>query len=80
ICIGDSGGPLVQINDKGAPILVGVTSFTRNCEPGFPSGFAKISARKVWIEGFLSSHATNSPTQAQEADSRNRGFLLFGRD
>ncbi|ORX91182.1 trypsin-like serine protease [Basidiobolus meristosporus CBS 931.73] len=77
ICFGDSGGPLFQINDQGLPVLVGVTSFTQNCEPGLPSGFAKVSARKAWIEGFMVPPSFNTRAEPREEDSRSGGLPLF---
>ncbi|ORX84055.1 trypsin-like serine protease [Basidiobolus meristosporus CBS 931.73] len=69
ICFGDSGGPLIQMNENGPPILVGVTSFTRNCEPDFPSGFARVAARKAWIEGHLTPRTSNSPLAREISES-----------
>ncbi|KAK9763905.1 hypothetical protein K7432_009026 [Basidiobolus ranarum] len=77
ICFGDSGGPLFQINGKGVPVLVGVTSFTRDCEAGIPSGFARVSTRKAWIEELMKSQPSSIPTQPQEVGPRSRGLHLF---
>ncbi|KAJ8918127.1 hypothetical protein NQ315_011584 [Exocentrus adspersus] len=46
-CNGDSGGPLVVDN-----VQIGVTSFisSRGCESGDPTGYARISHYRAWID------------------------------
>ncbi|CAH2237150.1 jg11123 [Pararge aegeria aegeria] len=54
VCQGDSGGPLVHVNERGVPILVGVSSFVAGepfgCHSGMPSGFARPGPFHAWYQ------------------------------
>jgi secreted trypsin-like serine protease len=47
ICYGDSGGPLACKNQNDVWTVVGVTSFTSNCEMSF---FSRVSNYSTWLE------------------------------
>lgn len=45
-CRGDSGGPLVYDN-----VQIGIVSYgVRNCLPGYPSAFTRITSYLDWLE------------------------------
>lgn len=50
-CNGDSGGPLTIV-ENAATLQIGVVSFGSNagCELNFPSGFARVTSFRQWIE------------------------------
>lgn len=50
-CNGDSGGPLT-IAEAGGRLQIGVVSFGSGagCELGFPSGFARVTSFRQWIQ------------------------------
>jgi len=49
---GDSGGPLVVRNSNGTFTLIGVVSFgsSRGCAVGDPSGYARVTSFRSWIQ------------------------------
>ncbi len=66
-CGGDSGGPLAA-DTGGRRVLVGVTSWGRNCgDPQFPGVYAKVSAVRDWICDTVTS--PTSITATAGADS-----------
>merc|ERR1740139_1985398 len=71
-CQGDDGGPLIK---RGAnaedDVIVGITSFGKECDNGFPRVFARVSSVYDWIKrtvedngGTLVSPKTAAPTTA----------------
>ena len=59
VCFGDSGGPLVCQKDGDGPwTLLGVTSFTGGyCSLRLPSGFARVTELRDWIDQTMIDHA-----------------------
>jgi len=49
---GDSGGPLVIRNSNGTFTLIGVASFVSSagCASGHPSGYARVTSFRGWIQ------------------------------
>lgn len=53
-CQGDSGGPLVALDKQGCPVVVGLTSFGKDC--GAPSAYGvytRVSQYRDWIASKL---------------------------
>lgn len=48
ICNGDSGGPLT-VSSGNDRLQVGIVSFSRGCERGFPAGFVRVTSFRQWI-------------------------------
>lgn len=51
-CIGDSGGPLTVVS-RGQRIQIGIVSFgsgSGNCVDGSPTGYARITSFRQWID------------------------------
>jgi trypsin len=53
-CQGDSGGPLVAMAVGNQPVEIGVTDYGyKGCPATHPSYFARVSAFRSWIQGWI---------------------------
>lgn len=49
-CQGDGGGPLVVLDQNGCPVVVGLTSFGKECgAPSSPTVYTRVSQYRAWI-------------------------------
>lgn len=57
-CQGDSGGPL-SYNSTNGNVLAGVVSFVSSsgCDSGAPSGYARVSSFRDWIENTIAQNS-----------------------
>jgi secreted trypsin-like serine protease len=48
---GDSGGPLIQDDGTGRALLVGISSWSRDCASvGIPGVYVEVSFYRDWID------------------------------
>jgi secreted trypsin-like serine protease len=74
-CSGDSGGPLAA-NVNGRRVLVGATSFGRDCgDPAYPGVYAKVSGARDWI-----CDTVTSPTAITATGGRNAVTVTWSPD
>lgn len=67
ICLGDSGGPLLTLDG----ILVGVTSWTVQCQVSIPNGFARVSTLYDWIQEKICEISAEKPGSCVTTPSPN---------
>jgi secreted trypsin-like serine protease len=78
-CQGDSGGPLVALDSDGCPVVIGLTSFGKDC--GAPQAYGvytRVSQYRDWIASKMTPPATTAnifvdkvlPAAGQEAFKR----------
>lgn len=65
---GDSGGPLIQYDASGEPVLVGITSFGRQCAlPSYPGVYVRVAAYTEWLDRqgveYNKINRTQAPTE-----------------
>lgn len=65
ICLGDSGGPLLTLDG----VLVGVTSWTVQCQNSLPNGFARVSAMYDWIQEKICEISVDKPSSCPTTPS-----------
>jgi len=64
---GDSGGPLVIERPNNCFQLIGIVSFgsSRGCAVGDPSGFARVTYFRRWIQSHTGTCFTTCPENPQ---------------
>ena len=83
---GDSGGPLV-IRHSNCFQLIGIVSFVsgRGCAVGDPSGYARVTSFRSWIESHTGTCFTTCSTTVSLSSTKGQNsyiiivfsFLLF---
>lgn len=81
-CQGDSGGPIAVLDDKGCPVVVGLTSFGQGCgRPGKYGVYTRVSQYRDWIQARAPNarfHDEAIPVVGQHAFKRVIDTIIEG--